>query len=189
VIAFKNNLDDASPSLRTAAVVVGPLVELLRQLGEVIDSFSDEQYLRKSVCGVANSAGAHVRHSLDHIEALLDGARTGVVDYEHRRRDLDVAGDRSAARMLIRQLVQRLLAEPVPVLRPALHVSVVLNSLGEAVNVATNFERELAFVLSHTIHHNSLIAVVATALGVPLPQYFGYAPATIARLEKTRCVR
>jgi hypothetical protein len=47
--------------------------------------------------------------------------------------------------------------------------------------------RELAFVLSHTVHHNALIAIMAQTLGVPVPARFGYAPSTIAYLEKAEC--
>jgi len=55
--------------------------------------------------------------------------------------------------------------------------------------VETTAGRELAFVLSHTIHHNALIDVMARTLGVPVPDRFGYAPSTIAHLEKAACVR
>jgi hypothetical protein len=49
--------------------------------------------------------------------------------------------------------------------------------------------RELAFVLSHTVHHNALIAVMALTLGVSIPDRFGYAPSTIAHLEKVACAQ
>jgi len=57
------------------------------------------------------------------------------------------------------------------------------------VEVETTVGRELAFVLSHTVHHNALIAVMAKTLGVPVPERFGYAPSTIVHLEKTACAR
>jgi uncharacterized damage-inducible protein DinB len=57
------------------------------------------------------------------------------------------------------------------------------------MEVETTVGRELAFVLSHTVHHNALIAVMARTLGVPVPDLFGYAPSTIAHLEKAACAR
>ena len=53
----------------------------------------------------------------------------------------------------------------------------------------TTFVREVVFVLSHTVHHNALIGVMAKTLGVPLPPYFGYAPSTIAHLEQSACAQ
>ena len=39
--------------------------------------------------------------------------------------------------------------------------------------------RELQFLLSHTIHHYALIAVICNHLGVPLDPAFGVAPSTL----------
>jgi hypothetical protein len=57
------------------------------------------------------------------------------------------------------------------------------------VHVETTVGREFAFVLSHTVHHNALIAVIAKLLGVQVPERFGYAPSTLAYLEHRRCAR
>ncbi len=69
-----------------------------------------------------------------------------------------------------------------PAFRPA-------NQHGVPVQVETTVGRELAFVLSHTIHHNALIGVMAAMLGVPVPDRFGYAPSTLVHLEKRACAR
>jgi hypothetical protein len=66
---------------------------------------------------------------------------------------------------------------------------VTVSSAGPPVEVETTLGRELAFVLSHTVHHNALIDVIAKTLGVLVPDRFGYAPSTIAHLEKSECVR
>jgi uncharacterized damage-inducible protein DinB len=65
----------------------------------------------------------------------------------------------------------------------------MVSAASPAVEVETSVGRELAFVLSHTIHHNALIGVMAMLLGAPLPDRFGYAPSTIAHLEKRSCAR
>ena len=48
--------------------------------------------------------------------------------------------------------------------------------------------RELAYVLSHTIHHNAIIGSMVKALGGVLPERFGYAPSTVrhAHLQSQR---
>ena len=49
--------------------------------------------------------------------------------------------------------------------------------------------RELAFVFSHTIHHNAIIGTIARAIGVELPSNFGTAPSTIAYRNQSECAR
>jgi uncharacterized damage-inducible protein DinB len=53
----------------------------------------------------------------------------------------------------------------------------------EPVEVDTSIGRELAYVLSHTIHHNAIIGAMVKTLGGALPQRFGYAPSTIRHAE------
>ena len=44
---------------------------------------------------------------------------------------------------------------------------------------ATTLGREVAFVLSHTLHHQALIAAHLRATGHDVPDNFGVAPATL----------
>jgi uncharacterized damage-inducible protein DinB len=168
---------------------VTALVAVLRQLAEVVGALTDEQYRQKPVGAVSGSAGGHVRHCLDHVAALLAGAERGAVDYDQRQRGTDVETSRAAALDAIRDLERQLLAFPAyPEGRP-LRLAVTVSCALPLVEVGTTLGRELVFVLSHTVHHNALIAVVAKTLGVPVPERFGYAPSTIAHLEKSACAR
>src|SRR4051794_39327799 len=83
---------------------VAPLVALLRQLTELIGSMTDGQYAQKPVGLVPSSIGGHVRHSLDHLSALLNGAADGELDYDRRERGTDVERCRAAALALVRHL-------------------------------------------------------------------------------------
>jgi len=168
---------------------VPPLVALLGQLAGVIESLTDAQYVQKPVGVVASSIGGHIRHSLDHYTALLNGVRDGHLNYDRRERGTDVERSRGAALETIRALQHRLRGlGPIDDTAP-LRLSVLVSADGVPVEVLTTLERELAFVLSHTIHHNSLLAVMAGLLGVGVPARFGYAPSTIAHLEGKACAR
>jgi uncharacterized damage-inducible protein DinB len=46
------------------------------------------------------------------------------------------------------------------------------------VAVRSTLARELLFVISHTIHHQALIAVLLSAAGRTVPEAFGLAPST-----------
>ena len=65
-------------------------------------------------------------------------------------------------------------------IRDRLRLTALVSSSLPPIETETTLGRELIFVLSHTIHHNSLIAVMAKTLGVVIPDRFGYAPSTLA---------
>jgi uncharacterized damage-inducible protein DinB len=175
------------PDALSAATL--PLVAVLRQLGELLEALTDEQYVRKPVGVVPSSIGGHIRHNLDHVSALLAGVERGEIDYDQRERGTDVETNRQAALQAIERQVLELLAFAARGEDRRLRLRGLVTSASSPVVVETSVARELSFVLSHTIHHNALIGVMAMLLGVPIPERFGYAPSTIAHLEKSRCVR
>jgi hypothetical protein len=165
------------------------MVGLLRQLGELLGRLGDEQYVRKPVGVVPSSVAGHVRHCLDHFEALLAALETGWLDYDDRRRGTDVERCRSAALAALRRLEGRLLQMRWPEPDQPLRLTALLSPGSPPVEVVSSVGRELAFVLSHTIHHNSLVGTMVALLGIEAPARFGYAPATIAYHEGRACVR
>jgi uncharacterized damage-inducible protein DinB len=174
---------------RQLPAAILPIIAVLRQLADVIRAMSDEQYTRKPVGVVSSNVGGHVRHCLDHVEALLAGIARGEVDYDRRQRGTEVETSREAALDVIRRQERQLLTFPRHSECWPLRLSALVSSCLPPTETETTVGRELAFVLSHTVHHNALIAVMALILGVPVPDRFGYAPSTIAHLEKTACAR
>ncbi len=165
------------------------LVAVLRQLADLVNRLTDEQYRAKPVGVVSSNVGAHVRHCLDHVTALLASFQDGELDYDQRERGTDVETDRHAALEAVELLEQQLRGLPTLYESRPLRLSTLVSPDLPPVVVETTVGRELVFVLSHTVHHHALIAVIAKTLGVPLPDHFGYAPSTIAHLEKTACAR
>ena len=168
---------------------VVPLVGVLRQTAALLGSLTDEQYALKPVGVVPSSIGGHVRHCLDHVEALLRGAGDGLLDYDRRERGTDVERSRAAALETIRRQERRLLDFPWPNGHRPLRLSVLVSPDAPPAVVVSSLDRELAFALSHTIHHGALIAVMAKLLGVAVPPDFGYAPSTLAHGRRAECVR
>ena len=180
---------EGSRADRQLPAAILPIVAVLRQLADVIRAMTEEQYRRKPVGVVSSNVGGHVRHCLDHVEALLAGVEEGEVNYDRRRRGTEVETSREAALDVIRRQERQLLAFPPHSERRPLRLSAMVSSCLPPTEVETTVGRELAFVLSHTVHHNALIAVMALTLGVAVPDRFGYAPSTIAHLEKVACVQ
>jgi uncharacterized damage-inducible protein DinB len=180
---------EGSRADRQLPAAILPIVAVLRQLADVIRALTDEQYRRKPVGVVSSNVGGHVRHCLDHVEAVLAGVEEGEVNYDRRQRGTEVETNREAALEVIRRQERQLLAFAPHLERRPLRLSAMVSSCLPPTGVETTVGRELAFVLSHTVHHNALIAVMARTLGVPVPDRFGYAPSTIAHLEKAACAR
>jgi uncharacterized damage-inducible protein DinB len=176
-------------AVRTKPAAIHPLITVLRQLADVLNAMTDEQYRRKPVGVVSSNVGGHVRHCLDHVDSLLAGIEREELSYDDRERGTDVETSRQAALDAIQRQERDLLAFPSRSEHRPLRLKVLVSSALPPVEVESTVGRELSFVLSHTVHHNALIAVMAKTLGVPVPDRFGYAPSTLAYLEKAACAR
>lgn len=185
-------LDVGDPDLARAEALCGPLAVLaaaLQQLADVLDGTSDEQYVQKPVGVIASSLGGHVRHCLDHFAALCQGAETGLIDYDARERGTAVEASRTAAVDAIAGLRDRLTRLDAVMSARTVRVRSVIDADGTAIETTSSLGRELVFVLSHTIHHNALVSAMCRTLGIALPARFGYAPSTVAHLDRAACAR
>ena len=124
--------------------------------------------------------GAHLRHVIEHHEALLLPKEPGVVDYDSRPRDRELQRNPDVALRRLRWLLRRLddwtgsLDAPVQVLgRGGL-----AGDFGFAV--ISSVGRELVFVASHAIHHYALVKPHCIQNGLSISADFGRAPSTVA---------
>ena len=182
-------LDNASNVICEQTDQVHPLttslVTLLGQIARVIRSMDDSQYMFSPVGPFRCSIGAQVRHCLDHVASLLAAVDEGELNYDHRERGTAIESRRDAAIDLIRQMQGRLMdLSPAECARP-LGMSHMVCAGQPEIQLDTIVARELAFVFSHTVHHQAMIAAMASLLGIIVPSQFGYAPSTIAHLQRS----
>lgn len=163
-----------------------PLRDALRQLAAVVARMDDAAYLRVPE-GAGGGIGSHVRHCLDHVQALLAWAEEGVVDYDRRRRGSVVETDRTAALAAIDRLEPALARLNGGMLGARVTVRSLLSAESPPVVMDSTLGRELAYVISHTTHHNALIGWLVRTGGGDVPDRFGYAAATLAWMEASRC--
>jgi hypothetical protein len=134
----------------------------------------------------AQAVGPHVRHTIEHYQALLGALAVGegCVDYDARLRDLRVQTDPTMTLAALQHLTASFatLAED-----PHLHLDTPLTTRLQAgakgeleLQVKTTLGRELLFLSSHTVHHYALIGQYCRAAGVEMGHDFGKAPATVA---------
>jgi hypothetical protein len=161
------------------AASVGALVALLDELGRLIDRIDDAVYAAPAPGRSAGGGiGGHVRHSLDHVAAVIAATRTGVCQYDRRARGTDVETNRQTATAAIAALRADLACLAPAVLGAPVRVETQLDLSGEMCLTWSTIERELVFAASHTIHHNAILGLVLRAHAVPPPPRFGLAPAT-----------
>jgi uncharacterized damage-inducible protein DinB len=163
----------AGPSRRATLA----LAACLQQLAALIEATADTDYTWRHPSGVSGSVGAHVRHCLDHVHAILEHAAATHVTYDRRQRATRAEQDRGHAVELLHHAVRRL-SELDARLEHDLTLDVQVDREGTTVSVASSLGRELAFVLQHTIHHLALIALLLADRGAHVPETFGYAPST-----------
>lgn len=119
--------------------------------------------------------GGHIRHIIDHYQAFLRGLESGEIDYEARTRDPSLEADPAHARAVFQGVAERLSSS----LTRERSVGYVAETV-ETVASPTSPLRELEFLLSHTIHHYALVAVMARLQGFEPEPSFGIAPSTLA---------
>ena len=136
---------------------------------------------------MAEPVGAHLRHVVEHYEALVIGLTLGVVDYDGRPRDRQLETSPTLARdrllglrQVLGQWTPDMLDRPVQVLGQG-------GITGDFdFCVTSSVGRELAFLASHAVHHFALLVEHLQRHGVPVPAHFGKAPGTVANEIATR---
>jgi hypothetical protein len=145
-------------------------------LEQVILQVTDDQYSKPCSTLFKNTIGQHVRHIIELYQCLEQGYDEAVVNYEKRKRDTRIENDKSFAQSLLHEIFRQLD-------RPdkALTLEACYDDLSTSpIKIDTNYFREVAYNLEHTIHHMALIRVgVSEVTNLQLPDTFGVASSTV----------
>ena len=153
-----------------------PIQNVFVQLTETLNHLSDDEYRQPSKILFNASIGQQVRHIIELFLCLEKGYETGVVDYEKRKRDQQIEINKDFAIQLLKDIYHRLERPNVDLVIDAGEYE---NSSG-VVAIPSNYYREIAYNLEHTIHHMALIRVGINEVSViELPPDFGVAYSTI----------
>ena len=154
--------------------------DVLEQGLQLLRETDSETYKTVAPAPHAASIGQHYRHVLDHFLCLAEGMVSGTVNYDERSRDRALETDRNAAQKKTEQLITVFSGLREKELKERYNV---LYSVGysndEALVIETFLARELAFCVSHAIHHFAIIRLVCSSFNLQLPIEFGVAPSTL----------
>jgi hypothetical protein len=126
------------------------------------------------------SIGQHYRHVLDHFLCLVSGMDTARISYDDRHRSIALESDPEHARKLTRMLLRFFGTATAKELSGSCKVSSALDYTEQiSVMVESNFARELAYCISHAVHHFAIVRLMCAELNVQVPAEFGIAPSTL----------
>jgi uncharacterized damage-inducible protein DinB len=161
------------------------VIETLRQGETLLAEISNEHYTRKLPAAFNASIGGHYRHCLDHFRSLLDAARSGDLNYDHRERGTLVEKDRFAALNATRELVARWENLNLFLLSRRLNITCKTSySTTGSQTAASSVGREVMYAVAHAVHHYALIGVMGGIMGLALPAGFGVAPSTLKHQQE-----
>jgi hypothetical protein len=149
--------------------------ESFTQLNVALEQVTDEEYVQPTKNLSSATIGQHTRHIIEMYQCLLSGYDEGVVCYDHRKRDVAIETNKELAKGILIDIAAKS-NQP----NKQLELTAIYgDATAEVLNVSTNYYRELAYNLEHTIHHMALIKVGLKELNkAHVSENFGVASST-----------
>lgn len=160
------------------------LISLLEGLQSNICNLKPEQYHSCQSDVFSGSIGEHVRHSLDHIQILLNSIKanfemSNTVFYDRRIRGTEVEKNVLVAMDTITRLIAEIKRLSKKDLEQEIQIEHMIQGSGEVFLFDSNPARELFFTAHHLIHHNAIVSAMLGEMGIKCQKNFGVAPSTI----------
>lgn len=167
------------------------LIATLDQVETVLDHLDSLPRPQREAMFTASRTGTHLRHIYDHISALLEGVKDGkkdgvdkgLVDYNRRHRnsveERDVESSRKRLAFLRSQLRHWLQTSATVTVVSEIDCTETINQQFES-----SVEREMLYLINHTLHHLAYVSLALTHAGLELPSHIGLAPSTASFLRE-----
>ena len=150
------------------------LIALLKQL-------SDKEYSNPCANLSNSSIGEHTRHIIELFQCLENQYKSGVINYDNRKRNVLIQTNTDFAIQQIVKIQHNLDKE---------NKNIVLKQKIESHEITTesNYYRELLYNFEHCIHHQALIKVAILQYPtITIDENFGVARSTIE--YRNQCVQ
>jgi len=150
--------------------------QVFLQLTDSLNQLQPDQYIQSCKNLSGNTIGQHVRHIIEMFQCLDAGYLKGEVDYEKRKRDKKIETDKDFTIEILKEISRHISRE-----NKNLFLLTYYDELQELPEkISTNYFREIAYNLEHTIHHMALIRVGLRELGdMPVDDSYGVASSTL----------
>lgn len=158
---------------------------LLEDAIRLVEKITNNQYEYFDSQIFMSPLGKHLRHVLDFYQAFLNGITTGKINYDERQRDETIETQRDRFITEAKKIAEKLktLKKENELLKKNVRVTSKEGKTGQNSQVNSNGGRELEFLLSHTVHHFAIIAMILKIQSIAVPEDFGIARSTIEYLK------
>jgi hypothetical protein len=151
----------------------------LRQLKVFLIQINQEQYTKSLEVFSGSTLGMHTRHILEFYQCLFAFHENKIVDFDKRMRNPKIESNLNTAFEKVENIMQHLVQLNMnSELKLAMNISVANEKM---ILVDTNLERELIYLLEHTIHHMAILKMgcLVDFKHIVFEEYFGVAYSTI----------
>lgn len=146
------------------------------QLTASANQLTQDQYVKPCKTLFNASIGQHVRHIIELFQSLLAGYEEGIVNYENRKRDINIETNKEFALQLLKDIYENIDKPDKGLTLAACYDE----HSSDTMNVITNYRREVIYNLEHAIHHMALIRIgINEVSDIKLSESFGVAASTI----------
>lgn len=158
--------------------MIGGCTNCIAQCDQILSIISQDNFTDDSKG--SSSISAHVRHILDRLHCFFVGLAGASIDYDARKRDPKIEQNVEVA-TFVQESVARRIEQlwQLPFCNELIGVKESVLSSGPEVEITSTLERELVGLITRSIHHLAIIALLVKPFGHQLGSDFGKAPSTI----------
>jgi uncharacterized damage-inducible protein DinB len=160
------------------------VIEDLMKVHGLIQIVDDALFVEELSVLSNASIGQHVRHILEFYKAVIDRPKTAEVNYDNRQRNRELEMSRQKATDLVSQLQLNVSQHKID--EPLFLTANYAATSEEPLQFTSSFQRELAYALEHSIHHQAIIKIglYSKPFKKELIHTLGLSPATLRFRQK-----
>ncbi|TXR53757.1 DinB family protein [Reinekea thalattae] len=155
----------------------------IEALNQLVDLINKSKTIYKTKTDATASIGEHCRHILDHYRAVQKGLENCCIDYNLRTRNSAEETQFESALDNIEQISAWLNNLQQSDYSDVAVISEICLDQEQSETLSSNLDRELLYLLNHSIHHLAYASLSARNLGIELPKHIGLAPGTATYLR------
>ena len=153
----------------------------LKALKEVILDCDDNAYQTISKPAFQSSLGQHARHIVEHYQCFFSQIKEGKsLNYDLRCRDPRLDSERKTCISEIDRLITEFTTFQT------IDFDMLTSDDYSQYEARSSLCRELMFLVSHTEHHNAMIAAMKRLSGDKVDESFGVANATLNHIDRLK---